>query len=198
MSSPNSAITAPQQAGNAPIRSGSTTCCATTSPLAFINAQEASCDSRTIVEKPVRNREFCISRTMPERLAFTTSRSTASMCIAYLRHDQVLVLVNPRGLAFVDYGRAVELIENGRSGQGQADVELLALIDRTVDVLAVHAHATRLAQRILERCARRLECGHLHRRHQADAAHAIGHDLDRLLRRMVPEHRLVLGVELLT
>ena len=81
MSSPNSAITAPQQAGNAPICSGSTTCCATTSPLAFISAQEASCDSRTMVEKPVRNSEFCISRTMPERLAFTTSRSTASMCI---------------------------------------------------------------------------------------------------------------------
>src|SRR5712691_7960124 len=60
---------------------GSTTCCATTSPLAFISAQEASCDSRTIVEKPVRNSEFCISCTMPERLAFTTSRSTASMCM---------------------------------------------------------------------------------------------------------------------
>src|SRR5947207_6723553 len=78
---PNSWITAAQQAGNAPMCSGSTTCCATTSPLSFISAQLASWDSRTIVEKPVRNSEFCISCTMPERLAFTTSRSTASMCI---------------------------------------------------------------------------------------------------------------------
>ena len=65
--------------------SGSTTCCATTSPLAFISAQEASCDSRTMVEKPVRNSEFCISRTMPERLAFTTSRSTRSAIVAIAR-----------------------------------------------------------------------------------------------------------------
>src|SRR5215203_737647 len=73
--------TAPQQAGKAPICSGSTTCCATTSPLAFIRAQEASCDSRTMVEKPVRNSEFCISCTIPESDAFTTSKSTASTCI---------------------------------------------------------------------------------------------------------------------
>src|SRR5215208_8120025 len=78
---PNSLITAPQQAGKAPICSGSTTCCATTSPLAFIRAQEASCDSRTMVEKPVRNSEFCISCTIPESDAFTTSKSIASTCI---------------------------------------------------------------------------------------------------------------------
>src|SRR5947207_15235570 len=78
---PNSWITAAQQAGNAPMCSGSTTCCATTSPLSFISAQLASWDPRTIVETPVRNSEFCISCTMPERLAFTTPRSTASMCI---------------------------------------------------------------------------------------------------------------------
>src|ERR1700691_3658209 len=35
-----------------------------------------------MVEKPVRNSEFCISCTMPERLAFITSRSTASMGMA--------------------------------------------------------------------------------------------------------------------
>src|SRR5215831_4275566 len=81
ISSRNASMTAAVQAGNAPICSGSTTCCATTSPLAFISAQDASCDSRTMVEKPVRNSEFCISCTMPERLAFTTSRSTASMCV---------------------------------------------------------------------------------------------------------------------
>src|SRR5262249_50509072 len=45
------------------------------SPCVFIKAQEASCDSRMMVEKPVRNSEFCISCTMPESEAFTTSRS---------------------------------------------------------------------------------------------------------------------------
>ena len=44
MASPKAASTAAQQAGNAPICSGSTTCWATTSPCAFISAQEASCD----------------------------------------------------------------------------------------------------------------------------------------------------------
>src|SRR5215468_10948516 len=81
MLSPNTSMTAAVQAGNAPMCSGNTTCCATTSPFVFISAQDASCDSRTMVEKPVRNSEFCISCTMPERLALTTSRSTASMCV---------------------------------------------------------------------------------------------------------------------
>src|ERR1700674_3720262 len=120
ISSPNSLITAPQQAGNAPIWSGSTTCWATTSPLAFMSAQEASCDSRTMVEKPVRNSEFCISCTMPERLALTTSRSTASTCrgegsaigSGFLRHDQVLPFIHARGLARVDDGGAIELVED--------------------------------------------------------------------------------------
>src|SRR3954463_4005161 len=187
MLSPNSLITAPQQAGKAPICSGSTTCCATTSPLAFISAQEASCDSRTMVEKPVRNSEFCISCTMPESEAFTTSRSTASMCInktplssprrrgpicrvlsvgarwvktfgrrwlwvpacagatpsvtrlcASLlpRHHQILPLIHPRGLPRIDHRRAVELVEDRRPLQLQTDVELFALADRAVDILA--------------------------------------------------------------
>src|SRR5215207_2423060 len=180
MLSPNSLITALQQAGNAPICSGSTTCWATTSPLAFISAQEASCDSRTMVEKPVRKSEFCISCTMPERDAFTTSRSTASTCMACLQitlpatysvmpalvagihvflgfdkegvdsrdkpghdgggdrssasllpcHDQILPFIHTRGLAGVDHGRAVELVENGRALQRQPDIELLTLVHR--------------------------------------------------------------------
>src|ERR1700683_5089890 len=77
----NSSSTAEQQAGNAPICSGNTTCWATTSPCVFINAQDASWDSRTMVEKPVRNSEFCISCTMPERLALMTSRSTAESVV---------------------------------------------------------------------------------------------------------------------
>src|SRR5260370_20666675 len=125
ISSPNSRITALQQAGNAPLCSGSTTCWATPSPLTFISAQEASCDSRTMVEKPVRNSEFCISCTMPDRLALTTSRSTASTCrregscigSALLRHDQVLPLIDARSLPRIDDGGAIELVENGGAGQ---------------------------------------------------------------------------------
>ena len=132
----NSCITAAQQAGNAPICSGSTTCCATTSPLAFISAQEASCDSRTMVEKPVRNSEFCISCTMPERLGlhhFEIDGVDAASPL--LRHDQVLLFVHPRGLAGADHGGAVELIEHRRPAKVEPDVELLALIDRAIDVL---------------------------------------------------------------
>src|SRR6266851_3583853 len=125
MASGNASITAAVQAGKAPICSGSTTCCATTSPLAFMSAQEASCDSRTMVEKPVRNSEFCISCTMPDRLALTTSRSTASTCMGegagidsgVLRHDQVLPFIDAGGLAAVDDGGAVELIEDGGAAQ---------------------------------------------------------------------------------
>src|SRR5246127_2596763 len=137
MLSPNTSMTAEVQAGNAPMGSGKTTCCATTSPFAFISAQDASCDSRTRVEKPVRNSEFCISCTMPDRLALTTSRSTASICMGegagtgsgLLRHDQVLPFIDARGLAAVDDGGAVELIEDRRAAQRQAHVETFALID---------------------------------------------------------------------
>src|SRR5689334_4500470 len=196
MSSLNAASTAPQHAGNAPMCSGSTTCCATTSPSAFISAQEASCDSRTMVEKPVRNSEFCISCTMPESEALTTSRSTASIgMLACLRHDQVLPLVHPRDLSGADHRGAVELVEHRRTRDAQADVELLALIDRARDRLSVEPYAPRLALRIGEARIGAREPRHLDRRHLADAAHPIGHDLDRLVRRAVAEHRLVPRVE---
>src|SRR5215467_5051266 len=149
MSAPNAAIMAAAQAGKAPIFSSNTTCCATTSPRAFINAQDASCDSRTMVEKPVRNREFCISCTMPERLAFTTSRSmasTARMGSAFL-HDQALPFVHPRGLAGTHDGRAIELLEDRRPCKGRSYVELLSLIDGTVEFRAVKARAPRASPR---------------------------------------------------
>src|ERR1700751_3330657 len=130
MVSPNVSSTAAQQAGNAPIWSGSTTCGAPTSPLSFISAQDASWDSRTMVEKPVRNSEFCISCTMPDRLALTTSRSTESTCMgsAFLRHDQVLPFVDPRRLAGIEHGGAIELVEHRRARHDDPHVELLALI----------------------------------------------------------------------
>jgi hypothetical protein len=75
MSSPNASMTAAVQAETRRYAAAAPRA-APHLALAFISAQEASCDSRTMVEKPVRNSEFCISCTMPERLAFTTSSST--------------------------------------------------------------------------------------------------------------------------
>ena len=57
-------------------------------------AQEASWDSRTMVEKPVRKSEFCISCTMPERLALTISMvDGAESCLAVRRHDAAPTLM---------------------------------------------------------------------------------------------------------
>src|SRR5271166_1920333 len=197
MSCPNASITAPVQAANAPMCSGSTTCCATTSPLAFISAQEASCDSRTMVEKPVRNSEFCISCTMPERLAFTTSRSIGSrdMVEAPLRHDEVLPFIHHRDLAGTDRGGAVELLEDRRPSQGQSDIEPLALIDRASDFPSVEPYAPVSMAGIVEAASCRLEFRHLYLRHQANPTHAVGDDLDRFPRRHVAEHGLVPRIE---
>src|SRR5262249_49831228 len=195
---PKASMTAAVQAGKAPIWSGNTTRWATTSPPAVINAEDASCDPRTMVEKPVRNREFCISCTMPERLAFTTSRSmasTARMGSAFLRHDQALPFVHPRGLAGTHDGRAIELLEDRRPCKGRSYVELLSLIDGTVEFRAVKARAPRASPRILECSAAAFEFRRLDRPHEADTAHAIGDDLDRLLRRHVAEHALMLLIE---
>src|SRR5271165_5287986 len=168
MSCPNASITAPVQAANAPMCSGSTTCCATTSPLAFISAQEASCDSRTMVEKPVRNSEFCISCTMPERLAFTTSRSIGSrgMVEAAFHHDEILPFIHARDLAGADHGGAVELLEDCRPRKRQSDIEPLALIDRASKFAAIEPYAAVPMADIIEAPACRLEFRHFHLRHE--------------------------------
>src|SRR5215831_1910499 len=204
MLSPNTSMTPAVQAGNAPMCSGKTTCCATTSPFAFISAQEASCDSRTMVEKPVRNSEFCISCTMPERLAFSTSRLTASMGIAspflgakssVLRHDHVLPFVYPADLAGTDHRRAIELREDRRPGEARAHIEPFALIDRAVELRAIEARALRAPPCIRQCRAGACEFRQLDRRHETDTAYAVGHDLDRLLRRHVAEHARMLLIE---
>src|SRR6266550_2658880 len=198
MSAPNASMTAAAQAEKAPICSGNTTCCATTSPRAFINAQDASCDSRTMVEKPVRKREFCISCTMPERLAFTTSSSIASMApmrSTFLRHDQILPFVHPGDLAGSDHGRAIELFEDRRARNGRAYVELATPVDRAIAVGAVEAHAPSAAPGILECSAGAREFRQFDRRQKTDAAHVVGDDLDRLLRRHMAEHAPVLLIE---
>src|SRR6266446_5819646 len=220
MLSPNTSMTAAVQAGNAPMCSGKTTCCATTSPFAFISAQDASCDSRTMVEKPVRNREFCISCTMPERLAFSTSRLTASMGIAspflatasgrtevrhaavdapstspVLRHDHVLPFVYPADLAGTDHRRAIELREDRRPREARAHIEPFALVDRAVELRAIEARALHAPACIRQCRAGALEFRQLDRRHETDTAYAVGHDLDRLLRRHVAEHARMLLIE---
>src|SRR5215471_3111385 len=102
-----------------------------TSPFVSMIAQEASWDSRTMVEKPVRKSEFCISCTMPSRLALMISISTASSFVISDAHrdEEVLELVHTRALADRDDGRRIELIDNGRSLETHADVQPLALID---------------------------------------------------------------------
>src|SRR5262245_25023267 len=114
---------------------------------------------------------------------------------AGLRHDQVLPFVHARGLAGTDHGRAVELVEDCRPRELEADIEALALIDWAVEFLTVEPRAPQLAPGVGEGASGALESRHRDRRHQADAAHAVGHDLDRLLWRHMAEHAPVLLVE---
>src|SRR6202030_3568271 len=134
--SSKAAITAAVEAPKAPICSGSTTCCATTWPRAFISAQDASCDSRMIVEKPVRNSEFCISCTIPERLALTTSSSIASVAIVclFMRHPQFLPIAHAGDLPGTYERSAIELLQYARPGEPSAHIEPLAPTDRAVEL----------------------------------------------------------------
>ena len=166
---------------------------------AFISAQDASCDSRTMVEiagaeqrvlhllhdaGEARLDDFEIDR-VDGAWRWPSSRSHASRSYSSIR---------PRARsvpAEID-GRAIELIEDRRVRRSvSADIELLALIDRAVD-----RRCRRIARAASRACASSSACpaglkrGSCDRRHAADAAHAIGHDLDRLVRRHVAEHAL--------
>src|SRR5262245_7701041 len=112
-----------------------------------------------------------------------------------LRHDQILPFIHARDLAWADYGRAIELVEDGRSLNGEPHIEAFALIDRARDRLAVKAGVALFPKRILKRCTSRLEPRHRDRRHFDDAAHPIRHNLDRLFGRVVAEHQLMLRIE---
>src|SRR5262245_21057353 len=111
------------------------------------------------------------------------------------RHDQILPFIDARDLAWADDRRAIELVEDRRSAHGESDVEAFALVDWALDCLSVEAGVSLFPQRILERRASALEAWHRDWRHLSHAAHPIRHDLDRLLRRVVAEHQLVLGIE---
>src|SRR5436305_6268170 len=191
MVAPNSFSTAAQQAGKAPRCSGSTTCCATTLASVFMSAHEASCDSRTMVENPVRNSAFCISCTMPPRLALTTSRSMASTSMrpakrapstsCLLRDDEVLPGIDAAHLADADDCGAVELVEDSGPLDGLPDVDQIALVDRTGQGGAIQTHRPGLPPRLIQRRAGRGEFRQLYGRSDPDAAHAMRHDLHRLL-----------------
>src|SRR5258707_4545833 len=153
-----------------------------------MRAQEASWDSRMIVEKPVRNSAFCISWTMPRRVALMTSRSTASVSWRTFRNDDVLPFVHPRGLARVHHGGAVELIQDGGAAQRKPDVEALALIDRAGEAFAVEAHPPVLAQCIGQLGAGRGILAYRRRGHHPDATQPVKDDFDPLVRRPVGQH----------
>src|SRR5262249_37392810 len=112
-----------------------------------------------------------------------------------LRHDQVLPFVDPSDLAGTDHRRAVELREDRWSREARAHVELFALIDRAVELRAIEARALHASPCIRQCRAGAREFRQLDRRHESDAAHAVGYDLDRLLRRHMAEHAPVLMIE---
>src|SRR2546429_4822527 len=112
-----------------------------------------------------------------------------------LRHDHVLPFVYPADLAGTDHGRAIELREDRRPREARAHVEPFALIDRAVELRAIEARALHATPRIRQCRAGACEFRQLDRRHETDTAYAVGHDLDRLLRRHVAEHARVLLIE---
>src|SRR5438552_11782971 len=112
-----------------------------------------------------------------------------------LRHDHVLPLVYPADLARTDHRRAIELREDRRPREARAHVEPFALIDRAVELRAIEARALHATPRIRQCRAGACEFRQLDRRHETDTAYAVGHDLDRLLRRHVAEHARMLLIE---
>src|SRR6516164_2091679 len=73
---------------------------------------------------------------------------------------QILPFVHAGGLAGVDHGGAVELVEDCGAAQGEADIEPLALVHRAIDRLSIHAQAPLLPQRVGEARAGALESRH--------------------------------------
>src|SRR5262245_26350930 len=110
------------------------------------------------------------------------------------RHDQVLPFVHARRLPRIDHRRTVELVEDCGARDREPDVEPFALVDRAVNRLAVKPCAARFSQGVGQPRAGAHKLWQLDRRHPADAAQAVGDDLDWLLGRAVAEHLLVLRV----
>src|SRR5262249_43498097 len=130
--------------------------------------------------------------------AFTTSSSIASMTpmrSTFLRQDQVLPFVHAGDLAGSDHRRAIELFEDRRARKRRADVELATPVDRAIAVGAVEAHAAAAAAGVLECSGGAHEFRQFDRCQETDAAHAVGDDFDRLLRRHMAEHAPVLLIE---
>src|SRR5262249_39738828 len=77
----------------------------------------------------------------------------------------------------------------------QAHIETLALINRAIHLHAIETRAPASAPGIIQALAGGLELRQLHRGDAPNSPYPVGNDLDRLLRRHVAEHRLVLRVE---
>src|SRR5262245_5733909 len=114
---------------------------------------------------------------------------------ALLRQDQVLPFVHPRDLPGPDDGRAIELLEDRRARDVCIHIDLIALIDRALELRSIEAHAPAVPPCVCKRGARAREFWHLDGRQKPDAAHPVGDDLDRLLRRHMAEGALVLLIE---
>src|SRR5215470_3874958 len=112
-----------------------------------------------------------------------------------LRHDQVLPFVYPPDLAGTDYRRAIELREDRRSREARTHIELFALIDWAVELRAIETRALHAPPCVRQCRAGACEFRQLDRRHETDTTYAVGHDLDRLLRRHMAEHARMLLVE---
>src|SRR5260370_41731569 len=111
------------------------------------------------------------------------------------RHDHVLPFVYPADLAGTDHRRTIALREERRPREARAHIEPFALIDRAVELRAIEARALHAPPCIRQCRAGAREFRQLDRRHETDTAYAVGHDLDRLLRRHVAEHARMLLIE---
>src|SRR5262245_30874749 len=87
-----------------------------------------------------------------------------------------------------NHGRRVELFDNGGAPEGHADVDEVALIDRTIDGFAAETHTPRFDERVVKVAPCRLIGWKLHLGHAADSAQTIRHDFDGFCRRRMAEH----------
>src|SRR5262245_10102870 len=110
---------------------------------------------------------------------------------ALLRQDQVLPVVHPRDLPGADNGRAIELLEDRRARDVCTHIDLVALIDRTLELRSIEAHAPATPPCVCKRRTGAHEFRHVYMRQEPEAVDPVGHDLDRLLRRHMAEGALV-------
>src|SRR5262249_8097878 len=112
-----------------------------------------------------------------------------------LRHDQVLPFVYPPDLAGTDHRRAIELREDRPPRGARAHIDVAAQITGPADPRLIETRALHAPPCVRQCRAGACEFRQLDRRHETDTAYAVGHDLDRLLRRHMAEHARMLLIE---